>query len=91
MTLAEKLGEILRAKGITPYRLAELTGLTRQGIGHILAGKTNDPSWRTVVLIAKALGVSSDSLAAEVLLPETGPARGRGRPRRVQGAESTPP
>jgi DNA-binding XRE family transcriptional regulator len=53
---APRLKELCREKGVTPYRLAQLTGLSKQGVLNLeLPGA--DPKLSTLYRLAAALGV----------------------------------
>lgn len=56
-----RLQEIMYFKGITQQALAYKTGLHQWQISNYINGK-NTPSFRTVDLIAKAIGCSTDDL-----------------------------
>jgi len=56
-----RLREIRESKGITPYRLAQLTGLSKQGVLN-LEMKDADPKLSTLVKLAEALGVQPQDL-----------------------------
>lgn len=50
-------------RGITQADLARMTGMTTSNIAYIVNGKTKDPRFQSVLLIADALGVSLNYLA----------------------------
>lgn len=54
-----RLKALRAAAQLTQERLAELTGMTIGNIGRLESGG-RQPSWETVVRLAKALGVSTD-------------------------------
>jgi transcriptional regulator with XRE-family HTH domain len=56
------------AAPITMYRLAQISGITKQAIGNLERGIAS-PSWETVQLFAKALGVSSEAFMTEDVQP----------------------
>ncbi len=65
---------------MTKYRLAQLTGVSKQTISSLELGQS-EPSWNTVQAIALALGVSLDVFVTHE--PESPPAPPkRGRPRK---------
>jgi transcriptional regulator with XRE-family HTH domain len=85
---ATRLTALRERAGLSQYRLAQLTGLTRQAMSLLEMGDTA-PSWLTVQLIALALDVSYDALADPTLsLPED-EVNPRGRPPKVEREEAT--
>lgn len=52
------------AAGLTYDDLAERTGLARNTVWHVLSGKT-EPTVRTLILLARAIGVSLDDLTKD--------------------------
>lgn len=56
-SFAARLKELREAAGVSQYRLAQLSGLAKQTLSQLEKG-SNDPSWETVLKLAKALGVS---------------------------------
>jgi putative transcriptional regulator len=79
---ANKLIAIREQAGISQYKLAQLVGVSKQSIWTLERG-TNDPSWKTVQLLALALGVKVDEFVdSDLTLPGTSaPRRPAGRPR----------
>jgi transcriptional regulator with XRE-family HTH domain len=74
-TLGGRLAAAREAAGVTQYRLAQLTGLTKQTISKVEKDETA-PTWQTVVLLAKALGVSCEAFVTpDVRLPEPPPVK----------------
>src|SRR5581483_1556862 len=55
-TFAERLRLVREAKGVSPYRLAQLTGLSKQGAINLEA-EGSDPKLSNIVRLAEALGV----------------------------------
>jgi transcriptional regulator with XRE-family HTH domain len=53
--VVKELAAIRKAAGLTPYRLAELTGLTREAIRLIEKGDRS-PTLHSLLLISAALG-----------------------------------
>ena len=83
-TFASKLKAMRKAKGLSAYRLSQMTGLTRQAVSLLELGLTEDPSWETIRRLAKALDVSTDAFVIDNPLEvDTPPAKPRGRPRKV--------
>ena len=62
-TLAERIQRAMDKRGITQADLARMTGITTSNIAYIVNGKTKDPRFQSVMLIAEALDVSLDYLA----------------------------
>lgn len=56
-----KIGELIKERGITWSKLAALCGLNRRTLTSMKAQRIN-PSWTTMIRIAKALDVSLDEL-----------------------------
>lgn len=65
MILAERLTRILKSKGITAYKLSDLTGIHKSGIYRILNGENPNPTQKTLETIAKALDISVSELLGE--------------------------
>ena len=81
------LRELREAAGLSQAQLAERAGMHLHGVTKLEQGY-REPSWATVLALAKALGVSTDAFAgcnAILAAGRTG-ARPRGRP-----AKATPP
>ena len=62
-TLAERIQYAMDKQGISQADLARMTGITTSNITYIVNGKTKDPRFQSVLLIADALGVSLNYLA----------------------------
>jgi transcriptional regulator with XRE-family HTH domain len=75
---AGRLRELREAAGFTQQQLAEKAGLTREGVAQ-LETERREPSWRTVVSLCQALGVSCEAFLKE---PTAGHKPGPGRPRK---------
>lgn len=56
-----RLAEIRKARGLSQYALAELSGVTRVTIARIETGKMN-PTLQTIEKLAAALGVTVGEL-----------------------------
>src|SRR5262249_569986 len=70
------------AAGLSQGGLGGRIGLTRQSISYLELGE-REPSWETVRLLARVLGVSLDEFDVNDLqLPEPPAPRKRGRPRK---------
>ncbi len=62
--MKNKLKEVLKNKGMTAYRLAQLTGIGAPHIYNIISGKEYPyPSWRN--RIADALQLPEESIFSE--------------------------
>lgn len=61
-TLATRIQKRMDELGMTQADLARKTGLTTANVAYIVNGKTKDPRLSSVVVIAKALGMSLDEL-----------------------------
>ena len=59
-----RINELLQQKGMTKYRLSVLSGVPHSTLNELCSGKTNirKCSAETVYKLAKALGVSMESL-----------------------------
>lgn len=83
-TFAGRLKEERERKGLSIYALAKSSGMSKQALGKLEAGK-RQPAWDTVQVIAKALGVSCEVFVdASIELPKEKPAKPVGRPRKVE-------
>jgi transcriptional regulator with XRE-family HTH domain len=56
MVFASRLAALLAETGVTQYRLAQLSGVSKQALSKLVLGE-REPSWRTVQALAKGLGV----------------------------------
>jgi transcriptional regulator with XRE-family HTH domain len=78
-TFAARLAAIRDVADISQYRLAQLSGISKQTISKLELGETA-PSWETVQLLAKALGVSCEAFVIEdIQPPEPPPVKRPGR------------
>jgi DNA-binding XRE family transcriptional regulator len=75
---AGRLREVRETAGFTQQQLADKAGLTREGVAQ-LETERREPSWRTVVSLCQALGVSCDAFLQE---PAAGHESRPGRPRK---------
>jgi transcriptional regulator with XRE-family HTH domain len=81
-TFAERLQALREKAGVTQYRLAQLSGVSKQTLSRLEMGATQ-PSWETVQALARGLGVEVGAFVTEAARqapPE--PAKARGRPRK---------
>lgn len=62
-TLSERIQLAMDKRGITQADLARMTGMTTSNVAYIVNGKTKDPRFQSVLLIAEALDVSLNYLA----------------------------
>lgn len=63
MKLHEMLAVAREVKGMTLRELETATGISNPALSQIETGHTQEPSWRNVMRIARALGLSLDRLA----------------------------
>jgi transcriptional regulator with XRE-family HTH domain len=86
MHFARRLVELRKVAGLSKYRLAELTGITRQALSLLETGQ-REPNWDTVQRLAKALGVDSTAFEdPDLQLPDVKPPGKAGRPKKDAGA-----
>jgi transcriptional regulator with XRE-family HTH domain len=79
-SFAERLNVALRESGLTMYALAKRSGVSKQNMSKLAAGR-REPTWETVQRLALALGVSCDAFRdPELTLPPQGPPPRKGRP-----------
>ena len=55
---SERVRQILKEKGLTQYKLSQLTGIYQSTLADILNCKYDTPNFRNMVLIIRELGVS---------------------------------
>src|SRR3954468_20894120 len=85
-TFGQRLAGLREAKGLTKYALAKLTGLTKQAISRI-ESEGRSPTWDTVQLLAKALGVTCEAFNDPGLaLPPPAEKKPLGRPKKTPAA-----
>lgn len=65
-TLAERIQYVMDKRGMTQADLARITGMTTSNVAYIVNGKTKDPRFQSVLLIADALDIPLDYLAGNV-------------------------
>jgi transcriptional regulator with XRE-family HTH domain len=65
MAIKERLRELRIAAGLTQQELAVRAGLSVSAVAHLEVGRIPDPRVSTLQALARALGVSLDSLAGE--------------------------
>jgi transcriptional regulator with XRE-family HTH domain len=89
-SFAERLRSVRERQGVSQYALAKRTGLSKQALSQLEQGGS-DPAWTTVQLLALALDVDCAAFADPALkLPESEPARPRGRPRKTEAEQASP-
>jgi transcriptional regulator with XRE-family HTH domain len=64
VTFADRLRQVRAEAGVSQYRLAKLTGLSKQALSQLELGQSQ-PSWETVQAIARALGVSYEAFVTD--------------------------
>src|SRR5947209_4433072 len=85
---ADRLRHLRESAGLSQYALAKITGLTKQTMSKLETGR-HDPSWTTIQLLAKALGVTCTELTdPKLLLPPHQEPPLRGRPAKAPGIAS---
>ena len=62
-TLSKRIQYAMDKRGITQADLARMTGMTTSNVAYIVNGKTKDPRFQSILLIAEALDVSLNYLA----------------------------
>ncbi len=87
---AEKLKRLRESAGLSQQQLADRAGMNRFGVAKLEQG-VREPSWATVQVLAKALGVDCLAFAdapgeSVVAVPEPK----RGRPRKDQSPAKAP-
>jgi transcriptional regulator with XRE-family HTH domain len=88
---ADQLQRLLKEQGVSQYRLAQLSGITKQTLSRLVLGQ-QDPSWETVQRLAAALGVSCEQFTDPGLKepPAAPKQRPRGRPKKVAAMPAPP-
>jgi transcriptional regulator with XRE-family HTH domain len=71
MWLGKRLRQLRKEKGLTVYALAKNSGVTKQAIGRLEGGIAFKPTWETIQLLCRALGVSCTEFVDPTLAPET--------------------
>lgn len=61
--LASRIQKAMDARGMTQADLARATGMSTAQVSLIVSGKTKDPQFRSILLVADALDVSLNYLA----------------------------
>jgi transcriptional regulator with XRE-family HTH domain len=92
VSFAERLRSLRQKAGISQYRLAQQTGLTKQAVSRLESEQDREPNWSTVQLLAVALGVSCEEFmdpAVRERVQAAPPPGKRGRPPKATPA--TPP
>src|SRR5262249_10576592 len=90
-TFAGRLQQLREAAALSQYELAKRAGLTRQTLSRLEAGGS-EPTWTTVRLLARVLGIPVASFeVGELPLPNPGAGRPRGRPRKGTAEQAAAP
>ena len=81
MGFATRLRELRHTAGLTQEELAEKVGLSKSGLAYLEQG-LREPGWRTVLKLAKTLGVDCRAFGdcEDESSTEDEPKQGRGRP-----------
>ena len=58
--------QLLKAAGLTGYRLAQLSGVEQTTISQLELGKVRDPRWSTISALAGALHLAPGSVAKAI-------------------------
>jgi transcriptional regulator with XRE-family HTH domain len=87
-TFADRLTALREAAGVSQYRLAQLSGVTKQTVSRLEAGQVQ-PSWDTVQALARGLGVEVGAFVTNAGPPQDVPVRSPGRP--PKAVEAGPP
>jgi transcriptional regulator with XRE-family HTH domain len=85
---AQRLRALREAAGLTQQQLAERAGLYPFSVAKLEQG-VQEPTWPTVLDLARALGVNCLAFVAEGDSPPP-PKRGPGRPRKAEAASPGP-
>src|SRR5579871_6339550 len=90
-TFADRLQALRERAGLTQYRLAQLSGITKQTLSRLELGKTQ-PTWDTVQTLAAALQVDVGAFVthSSKTPDEAPPSRPRGRPPKDDAPPATP-
>jgi putative transcriptional regulator len=89
---AQRLKALREAAGLTQAQLAERAGLYSFSVAKLEQG-VQEPTWPTVLALAKALGVNCLAFCPESAPSEPSaetPKRGPGRPKKPAEPETTP-
>ena len=69
--VAKRVGELLQEKGITQYRLEQLSGIQHGSMQCIMNGRNKTVTMSTVLMLAKGFDISlSEFLASDIFLWE---------------------
>jgi transcriptional regulator with XRE-family HTH domain len=85
LVFSERLKSLRETAGISQYRLAKQSGLSKQAISRLEVG-LREPTWSTVQLLSAALGVSCESFVDVELLERATPSQAKKKPRRLRRA-----
>lgn len=62
MEIFERIGQLIRDKGVTPYKISVDTGINQAILSRIINGTTKKPQYSTLKLLAEYFNVSIDWL-----------------------------
>ncbi len=65
MTLGERIGAVIAAKGLKQVLVAHDAGITQGTLSNIIRGETKQPKFRIIVAIARAIGEPVSALVPE--------------------------
>ena len=69
--IAKRVGELLREKGMTQYRLEQLSGIQHGTMQCIMNGRTKTVTLSTVLMLAKGFSISlAEFLNSDIFLWE---------------------
>ena len=69
--VAKRVGELLQEKGLTQYRLEQLSGIQHGSMQCIMNGRNKTVTMSTVLMLAKGFDISlSEFLDSEIFLWE---------------------
>ena len=86
MSFSQKLKAKVEERQMTGARLADVSGISRATITHLMRGR-NHPSWDSVQRICKALDCKFEELTDDNVVLSNAPERPRrGRPRKQKAA-----
>lgn len=63
--VVERLNKLMEEKGLTQYRLAQLSGVPFPTLKSIMQQRTKGISLKTIILLAEGLGISASEFIAD--------------------------